>query len=130
MLAPVRVIQVTDYGSPFAGSFVPMVLSTLLQAQSRGWRVGVVLPGRAREAPWVADFAEAEIELHFAEVEGRRERAKWLERVLGREPGPAAERLPHRRALEEQALQGEHRHVEQRRHEGEDLGDDGHRGKP
>ena len=47
-----------------------------------------MLPGRAREAPWVEDFAEAGIALHFADAEGRRERASWLERELGGEPGP------------------------------------------
>jgi glycosyltransferase involved in cell wall biosynthesis len=87
-VTPPRLIHLADYSHPRAGSFVPMVLSALGQAQSRGWRVGVVLPGRAREAPWVHDFTAAGIGLHFADAEGRRERAGWLERELGGEPGP------------------------------------------
>jgi glycosyltransferase involved in cell wall biosynthesis len=87
-VTPPRLIHLADYAHPRAGSFIPMVISTLEQAQSRGWRVGVGLPERAREAPWVEDFTEAGIGLHFAEAEGRQARAKWLERELGGEPGP------------------------------------------
>ncbi len=87
-MTPPRLIHLADYSHPRAGSFVPMVLSALGEAQSRGWRVGLVLPGRARETPWVRDFTEAGIGLHFADQEGRRERAKWLEQELGGEPGP------------------------------------------
>jgi glycosyltransferase involved in cell wall biosynthesis len=83
-----RLIHLADYAHPRAGSFVPMVLSALEHARSRGWRVDIVLPGRARQAPWVEELADAGIGMHLADVEGRRARAQWLARELGEEPGP------------------------------------------
>ncbi len=54
--APMRMLQVTDYGSPFAGSFVPMLRTALDEAESRGWSAQAVLPERARERDWLADL--------------------------------------------------------------------------
>ncbi len=83
-----RLVHVAEYGHPRAGSFVPMVLSTLEHARSRGWRVDAVFPERAREAQWIESFTESGITPRFADVEGRSARAKWLERELGDQPGP------------------------------------------
>ncbi len=83
-----RLVHLADYAHPRAGSFVPMVLAALEHARSCGWRVDMVLPDRAREAPWVEELAEAGIGMHIADVEGRRARAQWLVREFGDEPGP------------------------------------------
>jgi glycosyltransferase involved in cell wall biosynthesis len=82
----VRIIQVTDYGSPFAGSFVPMLRAALTEAAERGWEAQVVFPERARERDWLPLLAEHEFRLLFAPPMGRRDRRRWLEELLeGRE---------------------------------------------
>ena len=87
MSAP-RLVHVAEYSRARGGSFVPMILATLEQAQARGWRVDAVFPEAAREAPWVEDFAAIGVTPRFAGVGGRSARARWLERELGGEPGP------------------------------------------
>ncbi len=87
MSAP-RLVHIAEYARSRGGSFVPMVLATLEQAQARGWRVDAVFPEGAREAPWVEDFTAIGVTPRFAEVEGRSARARWLQDELGGDPGP------------------------------------------
>ena len=85
-----RVIQVTDYGSPHAGSFVPMLRTTLSGVRANGWRAEVLLPPRARSREWLPGFAaEYGDAIAFAPREGRNGARRWLGEVLDSAPGPA-----------------------------------------
>ena len=83
-----RMLQVTDYGSPFAGSFVPMLRAALDEAERRGWSAQAVLPERAREREWLADLGPHRERLLFAPPGSRTEHGRWLAEVVDSEPGP------------------------------------------
>src|SRR2546421_10070731 len=83
-----RIIQVTDYGSPFPGSFAPMLAAALGEAVSRGWRPQLVLPARAGEREWLSILAEHQERIVFAPVGTRRARRRWLAGLAAAEPGP------------------------------------------
>ncbi len=83
-----RMLQVTDYGSPFAGSFVPMLRAALDEAERRGWSAQAVLPERAREREWLADLGPHRERLLFAPPGSRTEHGRWLADVVDSEPGP------------------------------------------
>ncbi len=83
-----RMLQVTDYGSPFAGSFVPMLRTALDEAESRGWSAQAVLPERARERDWLADLGPHAEKVLFAPPGSRIEHGRWLAEVVDAEPGP------------------------------------------
>lgn len=84
-----RVIQVTDYGSPHAGSFVPMLRATLDGVREAGWRGQALLPPRARSRDWLPAFeAEYGDAVAFAPREGRDGAREWLAGVVDAEPGP------------------------------------------
>lgn len=84
-----RVIQVTDYGSPHAGSFVPMLRTTLAGVRAEGWRAQVLLPPRAQTREWMPDFAaEFGDAIAFAPRDGRDGARRWLAEVVDAEPGP------------------------------------------
>jgi glycosyltransferase involved in cell wall biosynthesis len=78
----VRVIQATDFGSPYPGSYFPMLRASLLAARQRGWSSLAVLPERAREREWTAKLAEEGLELAFAPDVSRRRLRRWLERLV------------------------------------------------
>jgi glycosyltransferase involved in cell wall biosynthesis len=84
----VRVVQVTDFGSPFAGSFAPMLRASLLEARSRGWPALAVLPERARERPWLTDLSADGLEVEFAPAGTQLELWTWLKRLVAAQPGP------------------------------------------
>lgn len=81
-----RVIQVTDYGSPFAGSFVPMLRVGLQAMDTRGWKTQVVLPPRARGRDWLEELRG--LSVVFAPEGGRQDKARWLAELVDTEPGP------------------------------------------
>ncbi len=86
-----RVIHVTDYGSPHAGAFVPMLRTALTRVRARGWKPLVTLPARARtrSREWLPEFqAEHGDELLFAPDVRRRDLGPWLEQVVASGPGP------------------------------------------
>jgi glycosyltransferase involved in cell wall biosynthesis len=84
-----RVIQVTDYGSPHAGSFVPMLRVTLSGLRENGWHGQVLLPPRARTRDWLPEFeAEYGDAIAFAPREGREGARAWLTEIVDAEPGP------------------------------------------
>jgi glycosyltransferase involved in cell wall biosynthesis len=82
----VRVIQVTDYGSPFAGSFVPMLRVGLQAMETRGWKAEAVLPPRARGRDWLEQLRD--VSVLFAPEGGLQDRARWLRSLVDAEPGP------------------------------------------
>jgi glycosyltransferase involved in cell wall biosynthesis len=87
----VRVIHVTDYGSPHAGSFVPMLRTALARIRARGWEPLATFPPRARtrSREWLPRLqAEHGDELLFAPDVPRRKLGSWLEEVVDSSPGP------------------------------------------
>jgi glycosyltransferase involved in cell wall biosynthesis len=87
----VRVIHVTDYGSPHAGAFVPMLRTTLARIRERGWEPLVTFPPRARtrSREWLPEFeAEHGDEMLFAPDVSRHRLGRWLAEVVASGPGP------------------------------------------
>ncbi len=86
-----RVIYVTDYGSPHAGAFVPMLRTALTRIRARGWEPLATFPPRARtrSREWLPQLqAEHGDELLFAPDVPRRKLGAWLEEVVDSRPGP------------------------------------------
>jgi glycosyltransferase involved in cell wall biosynthesis len=87
----VRVIHVTDYGSPYPGAFVPMLRTALDRIRARGWEPLATFPPRARtrSREWLPRLqAEHGDELLFAPDLPRRKLGDWLEEVVDSGPGP------------------------------------------
>jgi glycosyltransferase involved in cell wall biosynthesis len=87
----VRVIHVTDYGSPHAGAFVSMMRTALTRTRGRGWEPLLTLPARARtrSREWLPELeAEHGGEVLLAPDVPRRELGAWLGEVVDSGPGP------------------------------------------
>jgi len=87
----VRIIHVTDYGSPYAGAFMPMMRTALTRIRARGWEPLVTFPPRARtrSREWLPQLqAEHGDELQFAPDVPRRELGAWLGEVVASGSGP------------------------------------------
>lgn len=63
---PVTVLQLADYGGPYAGSFVPMLRALAHQVRARGWDFECAFPPSSRDRPWLADLAADRIPVSFA----------------------------------------------------------------
>ena len=84
-----RVIQLTDYGSPHAGSFVPMLGAALRMTEESGWKAQVVLPARARSREWAPNFERSfPAAVAYAPNVGRLGLARWLRELVDAAPGP------------------------------------------
>lgn len=86
-----RVIHVTDYGSPHSGAFVPMLRTALTRIRARGWEPLATFPPRARtrSREWLPRLqAEHGGEVLFAPDVPRRKLGAWLEEVVDSGPGP------------------------------------------
>lgn len=84
-----RVIQLTDYGSPHAGSFVPMLGAALRMTEESGWKAHVVLPARARSREWMPDLEKSfPAAVAYAPDVGRIGLARWLRELVDGAPGP------------------------------------------
>jgi glycosyltransferase involved in cell wall biosynthesis len=59
-----HVIICAEYGGPYPGSFVPMLAATAREARRRGYPTTVLLPGGARQRPWITQL-EAVAEVRF-----------------------------------------------------------------
>ena len=81
-----RVLAVTDYGSPYPGSFVPMLRAGLQECAARGMAAHAVFPDRARGRTWLADLDG--IEVRFTPEGSRTGSIAWLRGLLAeaREP--------------------------------------------
>jgi glycosyltransferase involved in cell wall biosynthesis len=78
----VRVVQATDFGSPYPGSYFPMLRASLLASRERDWSPLAVLPERAREREWTGWLEAEGLELAFAPELSRRRLARWLEHLI------------------------------------------------
>jgi glycosyltransferase involved in cell wall biosynthesis len=84
-----RVIQVTGYGSPYPGAFVPMLSATLRVTRECGWDALAVLPARAQTRDWLPALeAEHSGDIVLAPEAGRRELGQWLTSLVDAGRGP------------------------------------------
>ncbi|HWM54368.1 MAG TPA: glycosyltransferase family 4 protein [Solirubrobacterales bacterium] len=86
-----RVIHVTDYGSPHAGAFVPMLRTAMARIRACGWKPLATFPARARtrSREWLPEFeAEHGNEVLVAPDVSRRQLGRWLAEVVASDPGP------------------------------------------
>jgi glycosyltransferase involved in cell wall biosynthesis len=86
----VRVIHATDYGSPYAGAFVPMLDVALARVRERGWQPLATLPARAQQRDWLPALAADRPagELLIAPDRSRRELGRWLTELVDADPQP------------------------------------------
>jgi glycosyltransferase involved in cell wall biosynthesis len=87
----VRIIHVTDYGSPHAGAFVPMLRTAMGRVRERGWEPLATFPPRAptRSREWLPQLqAEHGDEVLIAPDLPRRKLGGWLQEVVGSGSGP------------------------------------------
>lgn len=84
-----RVIHATDYGSPYSGSYIPMLEAAHRMTLQQGWESLLVLPFRAQAREWVPAFRERHgSAVSFAPAGGYREKRRWLEALVSSAPGP------------------------------------------
>jgi glycosyltransferase involved in cell wall biosynthesis len=86
--APMRVIQATDYGPPFPGSFVPMLRAVMRETRSRGWEPLALLPERARDHDWVTGLRAEGFRVEIAPGAERGDLGPFLEAIVAEDDGP------------------------------------------
>jgi glycosyltransferase involved in cell wall biosynthesis len=84
-----RIVQLADYGGPYAGSFVPMLRTAAEEARSRGHDVAVVFTPVARGRPWLAQLTEPGIPVSFAASGSRHDLRSAAEAALTADGAPA-----------------------------------------
>ncbi len=86
----VRIVQISDFDRPHAGSFVPMLLGLLGEARRQGHRTEAVFGATARGMPWIEDFEKAGIRVTIGPDTGSRLKlGRWLGGYLGDDEEPA-----------------------------------------
>lgn len=65
----VKLVHLSDYGGPYAGSFVPMILAVLTAGRARGYEPLALFTDIARGRPWLEEFEKAGIPYRFTAVE-------------------------------------------------------------
>lgn len=83
-----RILQLADYGGPYAGSFVPMLRAAAAEGRRRGHETEIVFTPVARDRPWLDELHADAISVTFASGRGRRDLASAVAAVLpaGSEP--------------------------------------------
>lgn len=82
-----KVVQLTGYDGPYAGSFIPMVRAAMDAASARGWEVEAVFPEQAREREWAAQLEAGGTVVHYLERGSRATHARQIGDLLaGGEP--------------------------------------------
>lgn len=66
----VKLVHLADYGGPYAGSFIPMLLEVLVLGRDRGYDSHAIFTDIARGRPWLAELDAAGIPYRFTPVEG------------------------------------------------------------
>lgn len=82
-------MQLANFASPYAGSFVPIQLGLLDAARERGWTAEIAFPPAAAERPWLEEFDAAGIPWRIAPEGSRRALGRWIGAMLDERPGPA-----------------------------------------
>jgi len=85
----VRIVQISEFDRPHAGSFVPMLLGLLAEARRQGHQTEAVFGSTTKGARWLEDFARADIPVTLGPESGSRVRlGRWLDDYLGEDPEP------------------------------------------
>jgi glycosyltransferase involved in cell wall biosynthesis len=83
-----RLVHLAEYTPPHAGSFIPMMRSTLVKAKQSGWEAEAVFPTKAMGRPWIASFEAEEIPVRYTEEMSIRQLARWIGELLDEELRP------------------------------------------
>jgi glycosyltransferase involved in cell wall biosynthesis len=78
-----RIVQLADYGGPYAGSFVPMLRALAIEAQKRGHDTSICFSEAARDRSWVPELEEV-ASVHFLAAGHGPTVARNVRRQLGR----------------------------------------------
>ena len=84
----IRVVQLTNFASPYPGSFIPIQIALLRRASQRGWTVDLVLPEAAAERPWLGELDASGIPWRIARSSSRLGLARWVAGLLDEARGP------------------------------------------
>jgi glycosyltransferase involved in cell wall biosynthesis len=76
-----RIVHCADYGGPYSGSFVPMLVAAAKAARARGYETTICFSEVARDRPWLVEL-EGLADVRFIERSGLRENARQLDRVV------------------------------------------------
>ena len=82
------VLLLSDYGGPYAGSFVPMLRATAVAARERGFEVACAFTPVSRDRAWLAELEADGIAIRFPPAADRATLSRWLAGWLGELDGP------------------------------------------
>lgn len=77
-MAP-TVVHLADYGGPYSGSFIPMLLAGARAVRGAGWRFKAGFTPLARGRPWLRELEAEGVEARFAPEAGRGGITRWVE---------------------------------------------------
>jgi glycosyltransferase involved in cell wall biosynthesis len=77
-----RLVHLADYGGPYAGSFVPMLLAVARTARTRGWECELVFSQQARGRHWLSELDSAGAVVRFLPPR------RGVAALLAERPGP------------------------------------------
>jgi glycosyltransferase involved in cell wall biosynthesis len=84
----VRLLELADFGNPFPGSFIPVLIHLLRAARDRGWSVEAVFSPSASGRPWLDELDAAGIPWRIAPDVRRRNLAGWITGLLSESSTP------------------------------------------
>src|SRR3954454_16540594 len=83
-----RLLHLANFGSPYPGSFIPVLLQLLRRARERGMVVEAVFGPLAEGRPWLGELDEAGIPWRIAPEASRRALSRWVGDVVDETNGP------------------------------------------
>lgn len=83
-----RVVHLADYGGPYPGSFIPMLLAARTAIEARGWTFEAVFTPGVERWPWYAALQADGVRTRVAPPLGVRAAAGWLGELLEESPEP------------------------------------------
>ncbi len=85
----VRIVQISNFDRPHAGSFVPMLIGLLGEAARQGHRTEAIFGASTAGVPWLEDFEKAGIPVTLAPgTDSRLKLGRWLDGYLGNDEEP------------------------------------------
>lgn len=83
-----RLLHLTNFGSPYPGSFIPVIIQLMRRARERGMVVEVVFGPLAEGRSWLGELDDARIPWRIAPDVSRRTLSRWVGDVLDEASGP------------------------------------------
>src|SRR4029077_18222845 len=83
-----RLLHLADFGSPYPGSFIPVLLQLLRRARERGMVVETAFGPLAEGRSWLGELDDARIPWRIAPDVSRRALSGWVGDVLDEASGP------------------------------------------